>query len=447
MHSKDTIVAPSTPHGYGGLAVVRMSGDGALRVANKLLPKTNTTSLINRFATTLLVVTPDGDPLDDVVVTLFSGPNSYTGEDIIEISCHGSPAIVSSLVSFCVEYGCRIADPGEFTRRAYINGKLDLVQAESVASLIHSRSLDAAKLNVRLVRGSLSNKLVELRSKLIKALSLIEFELDVSEDELDEERLNTAFSLLVSVREIFSTLLKTYHDGRIITSGARVVLSGEPNVGKSTLLNALLGKNRAITSDAPGTTRDTIEAYSVVGGVPVCFVDTAGIRETNNAIESDGVRRSIEEIETSDFTLRIIDNISYPVDIINVKTLVVLNKSDLFSQKQLKLFLNKHNNVVSISAIREQNISLLENKILSGLLNDKFHSADIYLTTSRQNSVIKDCHGGLENILSSWNVLLATADVLAFEIRDVIDNLGFLMGPTTPDTVLDKVFNSFCVGK
>jgi tRNA modification GTPase len=289
--------------------------------------------------------------------------------------------------------------------------------------------------------------LVELRSKLIKALSLIEFELDVSEDELDEERLNTAFSLLVSVREIFSTLLKTYHDGRIITSGARVVLSGEPNVGKSTLLNALLGKNRAITSDAPGTTRDTIEAYSVVGGVPVCFVDTAGIRETNNAIESDGVRRSIEEIETSDFTLRIIDNISYPVDIINVKTLVVLNKSDLFSQKQLKLFLNKHNNVVSISAIREQNISLLENKILSGLLNDKFHSADIYLTTSRQNSVIKDCHGGLENILSSWNVLLATADVLAFEIRDVIDNLGFLMGPTTPDTVLDKVFNSFCVGK
>ena len=300
MHSKDTIVAPSTPHGYGGLAVVRMSGDGALRIANQLLPKTNTAPLINRFATTLLAVTPDGDPLDDVVVTLFSGPNSYTGEDIIEISCHGSPAIVSSVVSFCVDFGCRIAEPGEFTRRAYLNGKLDLIQAESVASLIHSRSLDAAKLNVRMVRGSLSNKLINLREKLIDALSLLEFELDVSEDEVDAERLKAALSLLISVHEIFSTLLKTYHDGRIISSGARIVLSGEPNVGKSTLLNTLLGKSRAITSDTPGTTRDTIEAYSVIGGIPVCFIDTAGIRETKNAIESDGVKRSLEEIETSD---------------------------------------------------------------------------------------------------------------------------------------------------
>ena len=447
MHSKDTIVAPSTPHGYGGLAVVRMSGDGALRIANQLLPKTNTAPLINRFATTLLAVTPDGDPLDDVVVTLFSGPNSYTGEDIIEISCHGSPAIVSSVVSFCVDFGCRIAEPGEFTRRAYLNGKLDLIQAESVASLIHSRSLDAAKLNVRMVRGSLSNKLINLREKLIDALSLLEFELDVSEDEVDAERLKTALSLLISVHEIFSTLLKTYHDGRIISSGARIVLSGEPNVGKSTLLNTLLGKSRAITSDTPGTTRDTIEAYSVIGGIPVCFIDTAGIRETKNAIESDGVKRSLEEIETSDYTLHIIDKLVYPVDIANVNCSVVLNKVDIFPDSELKAFLKKHSSVIPISALKEHNIDLVENKIVAGLLDNKFHSSDIYLTSARQNRVIKNCFSGLSNIITSWSTLITSADILAFEVRDVIENLDFLMGPTTTDSVLDKMFNSFCVGK
>ena len=233
MFPTDTIVAPSTPFGFGGLAVVRMSGDGVIPVAEKLIPRIKTNPLVDRVATTLLIVAPDGDPFDDVVVTLFCAPNSYTGENIIEISCHGSPAIVSSLVSFCVDFGCRLADPGEFTRRAFLNGKLDLIQAESVASLIHSRSLDAAKLNVRLVRGALSNKLTDLRKDLVEALSLVEFELDVSEDEADKDRLEKAYSLPASVLDAFNGLLKTYHDGRILSSGARVVISGVPNVGKS----------------------------------------------------------------------------------------------------------------------------------------------------------------------------------------------------------------------
>jgi len=224
-------------------------------------------------------------------------------------------------------------------------------------------------------------------------------------------------------------------------------LSGEPNVGKSTLLNTLLGKSRAITSDTPGTTRDTIEAYSVIGGIPVCFIDTAGIRETKNAIESDGVKRSLEEIETSDHTLHIIDKLVYPVDIANVNCSVVLNKVDIFPDSELKAFLKKHSSVIPISALKEHNIDLIENKIVAGLLDNKFHSSDIYLTSARQNRVIKNCFSGLSNIITSWSTLITSADILAFEVRDVIENLDFLMGPTTTDSVLDKMFNSFCVGK
>ncbi|MBL7012793.1 MAG: tRNA uridine-5-carboxymethylaminomethyl(34) synthesis GTPase MnmE [Candidatus Marinimicrobia bacterium] len=447
MFPTDTIVAPSTPFGFGGLAVVRMSGDGVIPVAEKLIPRIKTNPLVDRVATTLLIVAPDGDPFDDVVVTLFCAPNSYTGENIIEISCHGSPAIVSSLVSFCVDFGCRLADPGEFTRRAFLNGKLDLIQAESVASLIHSRSLDAAKLNVRLVRGALSNKLTDLRKDLVEALSLVEFELDVSEDEADKDRLEKAYSLLASVLDAFNGLLKTYHDGRILSSGARVVISGVPNVGKSTLLNVLLGKNRAITSDIPGTTRDTIEVNTVVGGIPVCYVDTAGIRNTENVIESDGVNRSVEEIETADLVLRVIDSLSYPVDTTDVKRVIVLNKSDTFLKKELSSFLKKHNDVVSISAINENGIDELESAVLTGLLRKSFHTSDLYLTTSRQNNTIKDCRNNLDRIVSSWKKDTLVADILAFEVRETINGLDFLMGPTSADDVLDKMFNSFCVGK
>lgn len=448
MTSTDTIVAPSTPCGFGGLAVVRLSGSNALSIAESLSRSKNTKSnLKNRLATNKTIFDKDGRLLDDVIITYFKGPKSYTGEDVIEISCHGSPSIVSSIISLSVSYGARLAEAGEFTRRAFLAGKLDLIQAESVASLIHSRSTHSAKLNANMVRGALSNKLLESRKKLITALSLIEFELDVSEDEIDTSRINHCHSILQSVCKSFYTLLGTYHDGRIISSGARVAIIGEPNVGKSTLLNALLRKKRAITSEIPGTTRDTIEAYSVIGGLSVCFVDTAGIRDAEDLIEKDGVDRSHQEITSSDLVIHVMDKTSYPIVNYGVTTLFVLNKSDIIDKNALQPFVDIHNDVVAVSAKEELNIDGLEKAISSKLLDKTIFSSDVYLTTERQKSTIYDTHNKLEKLLENWDIASESLETVAFDIGEITKQLESLLGATSVDDVLNKMFVNFCVGK
>ncbi|MBT4991603.1 MAG: tRNA uridine-5-carboxymethylaminomethyl(34) synthesis GTPase MnmE [Candidatus Marinimicrobia bacterium] len=447
MISADTIVAPSTPHGFGGLAVVRLSGNKSVDVVKKLIPSTVVSPLKNRYATTASVVAPSGEFFDEVVVTYFKNPASYTGEDIVEISCHGSPAVVASLLTYCVEYGCRMAEPGEFTRRAFLNGKMDLIQAESVASLIHSRSIDAAKLNTKLVRGALSNNLNLLRENLIKALSLIEYELDVSEEELSFDRIDEGRALLSSVKTSLDKLLFSYHDGRVISAGARVVITGKPNVGKSTLLNVLVGKNRAITNKTPGTTRDTVESHSVLGGVPVCFVDTAGLRDTPDPIETEGVGRSIIERDNADLVICLIDGLLYPIDNIDVKKLTVINKVDVLNKADLNIFLKEHSDVIPISALKEKNIQSLRGDILSKLLNKNFRSSDVYLTTKRQNVAIGACLGYVNQAEALWQSSGSEIELIAIELREALVSLDFLLGPTSVDVVLDEVFASFCVGK
>ncbi|NOZ04621.1 MAG: tRNA uridine-5-carboxymethylaminomethyl(34) synthesis GTPase MnmE, partial [FCB group bacterium] len=280
-------MAPATPFGVGGVAIVRLSGPSTKQIISLLLqkPKTSSFCLEPRQATLATLFDQNKVPFEDAVVTFFKAPHSYTGEDVVEISCHGNPIVVQKIVSVCCFYGARIAEPGEFTRRAFLNGKMDLIQAESVATFIHSQSEESTALNFRLLKGSLSKKFEALKTGIIKALSLVEFELDISEEELMPNLRSDLFSILDPLLEEIDKLIRSYRQGHLLTDGALVVIVGKTNVGKSTLLNALSEKDRAITSHHPGTTRDPIDVSLFIDGVPIKLVDTAGLRKAKSEIE------------------------------------------------------------------------------------------------------------------------------------------------------------------
>ena len=338
----DTIVAPATPYGIGGIAVVRLSGSQSLSIAHNLLNNNRLYANIKpRYATLVNLQDECGVAIDESIMTFFKAPNSYTGEDLIEISCHGSPVVVDKIIATCCHFGARIADPGEFTKRAFINGKMDLVQAEAVASLIHSQSEESSHLNLRLLHGELSKRLKVFRQKLINMISMVEFELDISEDELQPDLNTQVLNIVTEQIKQINGLLDSYKQVRMLNRGALVVIAGPPNVGKSTLLNTLSETNRAITSNLPGTTRDTINVPLLLGGVPINLVDTAGMRPTSEKIEQEGVSRTFNYLKKADLILLVHDPglievpiADYPKD---TPTIEILNKVDLLSKTEIEI--------------------------------------------------------------------------------------------------------------
>ena len=435
----DTIVAPATPPGYGGVSIVRISGSLSTKLTKQICKKRS--SFLRRRPTLSSVYNNAGELIDNAVFTFFKSPRSYTGEDVLEISCHGNPVIVDQIISTLCSFGARLADPGEFTKRAFLNGKLDLVQAESVSKLIESRSIEAANINSKILSGSLSKKLNTIRESVAGVLAELEFELDISENESLIQNLITKAHKTIN-NNILScdNLIASYAAGHLFNHGARVVIYGNPNVGKSTLLNALLEKDRAITSHVPGTTRDTVEANIVLGGIPVTLIDTAGIRNASSGIESAGIKRSYEEIKTADLLINVITD-EGDVSAKKKNTVVVFNKADLVSPPE------KQTGIIPISALLGDGITNLKKTIKDKLISKNTQGSDVTLTTRRQEIAITSCRNSLGASLKYLNKNAPELEIVAFELRDSINHIDSLMGKTTVDDILNKVFSGFCVGK
>jgi len=442
----DTIVALATPHGVGALAVIRVSGRDLISFLSKL---TGGIEIVPRYVTyTPIYSHLSGELLDNCVITYFKSPHSYTGEDVVEISCHGGDYIPKSILSDLYQSGIRTASPGEFSFRAFMNGKMDLVQAESVSSIISAKTEMCASVNLTNLSGLLSRNIANLKLRVLELLSLIEHEMDFSEDEI---AVSSKKDILKKLRVISKTLkssLKTAGFGKVISSGVRVVLMGRPNSGKSNLFNNILGHERAIVSPFPGTTRDTIEAWFDLDGFPICLVDTAGVWETEDYLESLGIEKTISELNNADIVLFVDDKDPLKVfkelhvDIDSKKVLFVKTKEDLTPTRTTT-------NIVSYTSSKKD---VGFNKLLTTLSTTisgqyaNYDRSNPVLATSRQRLVMIKA----DNILDSTTNLVkdgVSMDVVASSLRDFVDQLKEFVGEISPDDIIDKIFSSFCVGK
>jgi tRNA modification GTPase len=427
------IVACSTPPGVSGIAVVRISGEDAIKnvstfVKDSPLNKTRPVSKV------CFLVDRDGEIFDEVIITSYIGPNSYTGENLVEISCHGNPKIVSKIIDLSVEAGSRLAEAGEFTKTAFLNGKLDLSEAEAVASVIHSLSLAGVKAGIKNLRGGLSKEIYSIKSSLISIVANLEFNLDISEEDLQPNLLKNSEKTILETIKKLDVCILSFEETKMFQSGASVVILGPPNAGKSTLFNYLVNKDQSIVTDIEGTTRDVIEKNININGLPILLKDTAGIRESGDDVEKIGVERSFVEAKDADLTIILNDRgLSFE----SVKHIHVFNKSDIKSPNK------KYD--ISVSAKTGKNVKKLKEIIYNSLISDKTKT-DTLLTSKRQYNAIKSA---LKHIKDAYSLLVAE-DSIELLVEDINRSIGFLDSitkKTTKDDVLDAVFSSFCVGK
>ncbi|QBA63908.1 tRNA uridine-5-carboxymethylaminomethyl(34) synthesis GTPase MnmE [Muriicola soli] len=465
MIPQDTIVAMATAPGTGAIAVIRVSGRDAISKTSEVF-RPNSSKLLTqeKSHTVHLGYIMDGSrTIDQVLVTVFKGPNSYTGENVIEISCHGSPYIQQEIIQLFLRKGCRMAEAGEFTLRGFLNGKLDLSQAEAVADLIASENAASHQLALQQMRGGFSNEISKLREELLNFASLIELELDFAEEDVEFADKAQFSELLVRIQAVFKNLVDSFALGNVIKNGIPIAIVGEPNVGKSTLLNALLKEERAIVSPIPGTTRDTIEDELVIGGIGFRFIDTAGIRDTEDVVESIGIRKTHEKIEKAGLVIYLVDAFelgnsnsklekaqhrleslrdSYP----NKRILLVFNKVDALDDKILSDLKGELPTALYISAKENSGLEKLKDVFLELVNTGALSSGDTIISNSRHyNALIK----ATEEIVKVQEGLEAglSGDLLAVDIRQVLYHLGEITGKISSDDLLGNIFSNFCIGK
>ncbi|NRT10511.1 tRNA uridine-5-carboxymethylaminomethyl(34) synthesis GTPase MnmE [Flavobacterium sp. 14A] len=466
MLNNDAIVALATPSGAGAIAIIRISGQEAITIGNSVFKSIKDKNLLTQKTHTLHLghIVDGTKTLDEVLVSIFKGPNSYTGENTIEISCHGSTYIQQQIIQLLLRNGCRMADPGEFTLRAFLNGKLDLSQAEAVADLISSDNEASHQIAMQQMRGGFSNEIAKLREELLNFASLIELELDFAEEDVEFADRTQFHELLNRIEFVLKRLIDSFAVGNVIKNGIPVAIVGEPNVGKSTLLNALLNEERAIVSEIAGTTRDTIEDELTIGGIGFRFIDTAGIRETVDVVESIGIKKTFEKIEQAQVVIFLFDglkfqvsSLDYIVEIEKVKNkhpqkpiLVVINKMDLLDESELKRISQKletlNLKLLKISAKQNIGIEELKNELLSFVNTGALRNNETIVTNTRHyDSLLKALDEvtkvkyGLETNLSS--------DLMALDIREALYHFGMITGQVTNDELLGNIFANFCIGK
>ena len=461
MNNNDIICAPATVPGTGAISVIRVSGKGSLELADKII-SLRKGSIAQSKGYTLhfgSIFASDGSLLDEVIVSVFRAPNSYTGEDGVEISCHSSKYIVSEMIGLLCEKGCRMAGPGEFTQRAYLNGKMDLAQAEAVADVIAADSKAALRVAQSQLRGEYSAAFKELRDALVRLSALVELELDFSEEEVEFASREMIIGLAESAIAKMSRLRDSYRVGNALKNGVPVAIVGAPNVGKSTLLNALLGEDRAITSDIPGTTRDTVEEGIVIEGVRYRFIDTAGIRETEQMIERLGIERSLAKIRDAAIVICLLDatkkdeseqmlsKVESLIDSENQKIIVVANKSDLNGHVKEELS-GLSEGAISISALRKEGLRELEKAIVKcGFADTDEH---VIVTSARHYNALSSAVESLRAVVRAVREGISE-ELLAEDLRAAICDINSIFASTsdaiTPDEVLGEVFGKFCIGK
>jgi len=451
---EETIVALATPNGIGAIGVIRLSGPDAIMIANSVFKGKDLTKQESHTIHFGQIV--DGDLLlDEVLVSLFIAPRSYTRENVVEISCHGSNYIIESIIKLLIKRGARSAKPGEFTLRAFLNGQLDLSQAEAVADLIAANSKASQQVAMQQLRGGFSNQLQALREQLVNFASLVELELDFSEEDVEFANREQLKQLIYNINRIVGQLIQSFELGNVIKNGVNTVIAGRPNAGKSTLLNALLNEERAIVSHIPGTTRDTIEEVLNINGINFRLIDTAGIREATDAIEQIGVQRTMEKISQSALLIYVFDAAEITIEELNndleslqkpgITMLVVANKADLLTEEQL-LSLPHTQRAIIISAKQKRHIDELKHKIYSSAVKHQLSGDETLITNVRHLEALQKTESALIRLLDGIDTQV-TSDFLAMDIKQALHYLGEITGTVTTDDLLDNIFSKFCIGK
>ena len=455
--TEDTIVALATANGIGAIAVIRLSGPDAIVIANSVFKGKNLTKQASHTIHFGNIM--DGDVvLDEVLASVFVAPHSYTRENVVEISCHGSAYIIESIIKLFIKQGARGAKPGEFTLRAFINGQLDLSQAEAVADLIAANSKASQQVAMQQLRGGYSSELKQLREQLVHFASLIELELDFSEEDVEFANRGQLKQLVVNISKMISKLIQSFELGNAIKMGVNTVIAGRPNAGKSTLLNALLNEERAIVSHIAGTTRDTIEEVLNINGINFRLIDTAGLREATDTIEAIGVQKTLEKISQSALLLYVFDAQSLTAAEVQtdirslqrpgVPVLVIANKTDLLPDETLPadFALPGDIKLIGVSAKQKQHIDDLEQAIYNAAIHGKLSTDETLVTNIRHLEALQKTEDALTRVLNGIDNPIAS-DFLALDIKQALHYLGEITGVVTTDDLLDNIFSKFCIGK
>lgn len=465
MLDQSTICAISTSPGVGAIAIIRLSGSEAINITDKVFrsPK-KSKKLENQPANTLHFgqIKYQTEVIDEVVVSLFHTPHSFTGEDIVEISCHGSVYIQQKILEILVEQGARMAQPGEFTQRAFLNGKMDLSQAEAVADVIASSNAAAHKLAIKQMRGGFSKEINDLRDQLLHFTAMVELELDFSEEDVEFADRTELRKLTEKIEKLLRKLKNSFQLGNAIKNGIPVAIIGETNVGKSTLLNALINEDKAIVSDIHGTTRDVIEDVVNIHGTAFRFFDTAGIRETTDQIETLGIERTYSKLEQAAVVLLVVDMQNpYPIVFERIKLIrkrmstnqhliIVANKIDLGERETIQelelLDLTDNEKLVFVAAKQKENLDELIDLMAHSVNFDAANQEDVIVTNARHYEILKNAHESILRVLGGLDTGI-TGDFLAQDIRECLHYLGEITGEISNDEVLGHIFKNFCIGK
>ncbi|MDP3261079.1 MAG: tRNA uridine-5-carboxymethylaminomethyl(34) synthesis GTPase MnmE [Thermodesulfovibrionales bacterium] len=460
MIPDDTIAAISTPAGEGGIGIVRLSGKDAIKIADRLFHsskgKTLFDSASHRIIYGFIKDPATGETVDEVLVSVMRSPNTYTREDIVEINCHGGMSPLRNVLELAVKHGARLAEPGEFTKRAFLNGRIDLSEAEAVLDLIRAKTDESRRIAIEQLRGRLSEKILNLQEQITKICVFIEAYIDFPEEDIELASKKEIIESAATILKELASLLKSYDEGRFFREGLAAAIVGKPNVGKSSLLNALLQKDRAIVTDTPGTTRDTIEEYLNINGLPLRIIDTAGIRESHDMAEKEGVKRSIRAMEDADLVIAVIDG-SEPLKDEDIEvlgktkgknTIIVINKSDLpihgSTTSQLEHYTAR---ILKVSAIRGDGLEKLKETIFqSSVKNWKEQKEGVIVTNLRHKIAIQAAYASLKNGIKAIETD-KPLEIIAIEFRDALDRLGEIVGAVTTDDILNRIFSDFCIGK
>lgn len=453
MKMSDTICAISTALGIGAISIIRVSGPKAIDIVNKIFKGKNLKEVPSHTINYGFIIN-DSETIDEVLVSVMRKPKTFTMEDIVEINCHGGISTTKKILELLLEKGARLAEPGEFTKRAFLNGRIDLVEAEAVMDLINTKTESARKIAINELQGKSSNSIKELRQEILELMANIEVNIDYPEyEDIEEVNHKRISEFIPKMKEKLENIIKSYENTKVIKEGIKVAIVGRPNVGKSSILNRLLEEEKAIVTDIPGTTRDIVEGEIVLDGILLNIIDTAGIRDTENNVEKIGIEKSLKSIENADLVLVVLNNndelTKEDLEIIEKvkykKHIIVINKNDLTTKIDLNKI--KDDNIININTISSDGLDSLKNKIKEMFYLEEINTSDYtYLSNARQIGLVKSSLNTLKNVEEGLNNNVPV-DLIEIDLRKIWEQLGEIIGETYTDELIDQLFSQFCLGK
>lgn len=454
----DTIAAIATALGNSGINIIRISGDEALKIALDIFVNKNNEkvkSFKDRFLNYGIIADRDGKIIDEVLISYMQKPGTFTREDVIEINCHGGILSAKKILDLILTYNCRTAERGEFTKRAFLNGRIDLTQAEAVIDIINAKTGSSHEISVSHLEGRLSNQINELIENIILLLANIEVNIDFPEYDEDVVTINKVKEESISMLEKIETLIRTADTGKIYKEGIKTLILGKPNVGKSSLMNFLLNENRAIVTEIPGTTRDTIEEYVNINGIPLNIIDTAGIRKTDDTVEKIGVEKALAKVDEADLIMIVLDASKKledeDIEILKLveskKVIYLKNKTDLEEKLDLSDYKNIEDKIINISVLKNEGLEKITNAIQNMFFEGKIDlENDLIINNARQKNLLINAANNLKEVLSSVENGMSV-DFIEIDLKACMENLGLIVGKAVSDDLIDKIFNDFCIGK